>query len=72
MQKWLTPPQAPDLRVVGGNWAPTRNPVALVTLEEGTATYATLYTILDAQGVPRTAVYGGSWGALVPALGARR
>ena len=72
MQKWLSQPQAPDLRVVGGNLAPTVNPVGLLTLADDTAQYETLYTLLDPNGVPRTAVYGGSWGNLVPALGAKR
>jgi hypothetical protein len=46
--------------------------VGLVHLDANTAAYETLYTVQDAAGRPLTGVYGGSWGILAPALGAKR
>lgn len=75
MMKWQNPPQSPavsDLRIVGTSAAPITHDLSLVTVRDnGIASYESLYSFQDVNGVPLVAAYPGTYGVLIAARSAR-
>ena len=64
------PAGAPDLEVVGSAGGPRTLPVQTARVQlypNGAAAYESLFCTLDASGQPQAVVFGGTYGALVPA-----